>query len=61
MSKTKFEPLGLFTKTILGSLLFATVLNAIISSVIEPFFVLNENQLLYLLSSMAQIIGGYSD
>ena len=58
MSKIKVKPLGAFTKTILGNLLFISVLNAILSFVMEPLFVLNENQLLYLLSSMAQIIGG---
>lgn len=58
MSKAKVKPLGLFTKSILGSLFFVTASNAILSFVIKPLFVLNENQILYLLSSMAQIIGG---
>lgn len=58
MSNSKFESLGLFTKTIFCSLLLVTVLNTILSFLLEPLFVLNENQLLYLMSSMAQIIGG---
>ena len=58
MRKTARQPLGRFTKTILICLLGVTVLNIIWVFSVKPLFLLNENQLLYLFSSMAQIIGG---
>lgn len=58
MEKTKRQPLGVLTKAILISLLCVTALNIILIFFIKPLFALNENQLLYLFSSMAQIIGG---
>lgn len=58
MRKTARQPLGRFTKTILICLLSVTILNIIWAFGEKPLFLLNENQLLYLFSSMAQIIGG---
>ncbi len=46
-----------FSAIIFVSLVLATCINFIISF-FEPIFILNENQLLYLFSSMGQIIGG---
>lgn len=58
MNNRKHEPMGLFKKVVWGSFLVITAANIIFSFMIKPLFVLNENQLLYLFSSMAQIIGG---
>ena len=58
MNNRKHEPMGLFAKIIWSSLLIITVISTLFSFMIKPLFVLNENQLLYLFSSMAQIIGG---
>ena len=57
MKKTAQKPFGLFTKTIIICFLGVTVLNIIWVLMVKPHFLLNENQLLYLFSSMAQIIG----
>ena len=57
MKKTAQKPFGLFTKTIIICFLGVTVLNIILVLMVKPHFLLNENQLLYLFSSMAQIIG----
>lgn len=58
MKKAECQSLGRFTKTIIICLLGVTVLNIIWALGGKPLFILNENQLLYLFSSMAQIIGG---
>ena len=58
MKKAECQSLGRFTKTIIICLLGVTVLNIIWVLGGKPLFILNENQLLYLFSSMAQIIGG---
>ena len=58
MKKEKPETLSPFSISILIGILCATLLSLIVALIFDPFFVLNENQLLYVFSSMAQIIGG---
>ena len=57
MTKESTKYGSCFSITISICLGFATLLNILISF-FRPLFVLNENQLLYLFSAMAQIIGG---
>ena len=47
-----------FSKILVVSVVVATILNAIFFVSESTVFLLNENQLLYLFSSMAQVIGG---
>ena len=58
MEKNNNKRLGWFTATILVSVLTTTAISFLFAYAVGPFFVLNENQLLYLFSSMAQITGG---
>lgn len=58
MKKEKPETLRPFSISILIGILCATLLSLIVALIFDPFFALNENQLLYVFSSMAQIIGG---
>jgi len=58
MDKQKKKHLSCFGKILLWSMGIATVLSVIFSACCEAIFVLNENQLLYLFSAMAQVIGG---
>lgn len=57
MEKAKTAKWSRFSIFVLCGLGCATILSIFISFNFEPLFVLNENQLLYLFSSMAQIIG----
>ena len=57
MKKKKSEALNHFSIFIISGILGATILSIIVAFLFDPFFVLNENQLLYSFSSMAQIIG----
>lgn len=57
MKKKKSEALNHFSIFIISGILGATFLSIIVAFLFDPFFVLNENQLLYSFSSMAQIIG----
>ena len=45
-----------FSRTLLYTTAFATILNIFICIFFKPFFALNENQLLYLFSLMAQVV-----
>lgn len=47
-----------FSKILVVSVVVATILNAIFFASETTIFLLNENQLLYLFSAMAQVIGG---
>ena len=47
-----------FTVILLLSVLIATIWSALFSIIETPVYLLNENQLLYLFSVMAQVIGG---
>ena len=58
MEKQKKNQLSYFGKILLWSIGIATVLSVILSACCDAIFVLNENQLLYLFSAMAQVIGG---
>lgn len=58
MKKTNNKSLGRLASIILVSILAITVISFVLTYALDPFFMLNENQLLYMFSSMAQIIGG---
>lgn len=58
MEEQKKNHLSCFGKVILWSIGITTVLSVILSFFFDAIFVLNENQLLYLFSAMAQVIGG---
>ena len=58
MEKQKKKNSSFFSAILFWSLIIATVLSIIFSAYCNPIFVLNENQLLYLFSTMAQVIGG---
>ena len=58
MKKTNNKSLGRLASIILVSILAITVISFVFAYALGPFFMLNENQLLYMFSSMAQIIGG---
>lgn len=57
MKKKKSGALSHFSIFIIFGMLGATILSIIVAFLFDPFFLLNENQLLYSFSSMAQIIG----
>lgn len=52
------ERWGHFSITVLTGLCVVTIINVFSSIFLNPIFILNENQLLYLFSAMAQIMGG---
>lgn len=58
MKTQLIKNMSLFSKVLLGSISFLTVLCVIFSACSIVIFMLNENQLLYLFSAMAQVIGG---
>lgn len=58
MEKHLIKKMSLFNKILLGSIGISTVLCAIFLMQCRIIFILNENQLLYLFSVMAQVIGG---
>lgn len=58
MDEQKKSHLSCLGKILLWSMGIATVLSVILSACCDAIFVLNENQLLYLFSAMAQVIGG---
>ena len=58
MDEQKKSHLSCFGKVPLWSMGIATVLSVILSACCDALFVPNENQLLYLFSAMAQVIGG---
>lgn len=47
-----------FSKIILAALILATILSAALSKFTDTYIFFNDNQLLYLFSAMAQVIGG---
>lgn len=58
MKKQSIKNLSLFGKILLWSFGGLTALSIILSACDNVLFILNENQLLYLFSAMAQVIGG---
>lgn len=58
MEKHSIKNLSLFSKILLLSLGISTILCVIFSVCCNVIFLLNENQLLYLFSAMAQVISG---
>lgn len=58
MEKNKKAAWSRFSKFILWGLVLATILSALLCMCFNTGFILNENQLLYLFSAMAQVIGG---
>lgn len=58
MKNIKRKNWGRFIKIIISSLVAITILSVFLGKFVDLYFSLNENQLLYLFSTIAQIIGG---